>query len=75
MIHSIDLRIERSSGTVLEIDETDVSATPEWRNLITMSSMRSQRLGALIVLFGETAARAYRPPASAETAFDTAIEP
>ena len=29
---------------------------------------------ALLVIFGETAARAYQPPASAESAFGTAIE-
>ena len=116
LVEGIDLRIRRSSGTVLEIDETDVTTTPEWRSLVdqvivevavswhvpnegcpdTLWAVRlslsegstiALALGeveadivqyqpdALVVLFDEMAARAYQPPASAETAFGTAINP
>jgi hypothetical protein len=116
LVEGIDLRIRRNSGRMLEIDETDVTATPEWRGLVdqvikevaaawhvpnegcpdTLWAVRLSlsegstiafALGevetdivqyqpdALIVLFDETAARAYQPPASAETAFGTAIKP
>jgi hypothetical protein len=33
-VEGIDLRIRRNSGTTLEIDETDVTATPQWRGLV-----------------------------------------
>lgn len=116
LVEGIDLRIRRSSGTVLEIDEADVTGTLEWRCLVdhvieevaaawhvpnegcpeTLWAVRlslsegstiAVALGevetdivqyqpdALVVLFDETAARAYQPPASAETAFGTAIKP
>jgi hypothetical protein len=116
VVEGIDLRICRSLGTVLEVDESDVTATPEWRTLVdhvvdevaaawhvpnegcpeTVWAVRLSlsegstiaiALGeveadvvqyqpdALVVLFDETAARAYQPPASTETAFGSAIKP
>jgi hypothetical protein len=116
LVEGIDLRIRRSAGTTLEIDETDVTATPQWRSLVdhvidevaaawhvpnegcpdTLWAVRLSlsegftiafALGeveadvvqyqpdALVVLFDETAARAYEPLASAETAFGSTIKP
>lgn len=116
VLEGVDLRISRSLGTELEIDSTDVTATPEWRSLVNHvidevgaawhvpnegcpdivwavrlslsdGSAVTIALGevetdivqyqpdALVVLFHEAAARAYQPPASAETAFGTAIRP
>jgi hypothetical protein len=116
LVEGIDLRIQRSFGTVLEIDEADVTGTLEWRCLVdqvieevaaawhvpnagcpeTLWAVRlslsegstiAVALGevetdivqyqpdALVVLFGEAAARAYQPPASSETAFGTATKP
>jgi hypothetical protein len=34
LLEGIDLRICRSAGTELEIDETDVTGTPEWRSIV-----------------------------------------
>lgn len=116
LVEGIDLRVRRSSDRVLEIDETDVTATPEWRSLVnhviaevaaawhvpnegcphTLWAVRlsfsegstiALALGeietdivqyqpdALVVLFDEKAARAYKPPASVDTAYGTALNP
>jgi hypothetical protein len=116
LVEGIDLRIQRSPGAGLEVDETDVTATPEWRDrmgqviievaaawhvpnegcpdtlwalrvslgdgstiAVALGTVEADVVGyqpdALGVLFAETAARAYQPPASAETAFGTAIDP
>ncbi len=116
LVEGIDLRIRRSAATAVELDETDVTATLEWRSLVnhvidevaaawhvpnegcpdtlwavrlTLSEGLTVAIGlgeveadvaqyqpdALVVLFGESAARAYQPPASTDTAFGRAIEP
>ena len=116
VLEGIDLRICRGPGIAPELDETDVTATPEWRSVVDHvigdvaaawhvpnegcpSTVWAVRLSlsegstiaialgeveadivqyqpdALVVLFDETTARAYHPPASAETAFGSAIKP
>jgi hypothetical protein len=115
LVEGIDLRI-RQSGPVPEIDETDVTATQEWRKVVgrsiedvaaawhvpnegcpdTLWAVRLSLGGggpivialgqveadvvqyqpdALVVLFDEPGARAYQPPASADTAYGRSISP
>ena len=116
LVEGIDLRICRGFGTELQIDETDVAATPEWRcvvdhvieavavawhvpnegcpntlwaarlslseGVVTAIALGEVEAGiiqyqpdALVVLFDETTARAYKLPASAETAFGSDVNP